>query len=48
MKSLEGDGASGAEIGHLAAGVNPGVGAARADEATFSPVRRWRDSSKTC
>ncbi len=32
MKGLEGDGALGAEIGHLAPGVNPGVGAARADD----------------
>ena len=32
MKGLEGDGAVGAEIGHLAPGVHPGVGAARADD----------------
>ena len=32
MKGLEGDGALGAEISHLAPGVHPGVGAARADD----------------
>ena len=32
MKGLEGNGALGAEIGHLAPGVHPGVGAARADD----------------
>ena len=37
MKGLEGDGALGAEIGHLAPGVDPGVGAARADEGHLAP-----------
>ena len=32
MEGREGDGAGGAEIGHLAPGVDPGVGAPRADE----------------
>ena len=32
MEGPEGDGALGAEIGHLAPGVNPGVSAPRADE----------------
>ena len=38
MKGLEGDGAGGAEIGHLAPGVDPGVGAARADERHRLPA----------
>ena len=37
MKGLEGNGALGAEIGHLAPGVHPGVGTARADEGDLLP-----------
>ena len=37
VKGLEGNGAVGAKIGHLAQGVDPGVGAAGADEPDRLP-----------